>query len=88
MEKKGDQVKIDFGSQLQPVVKGTQLRLGPTITTALQKFPDGIALADITGISVNKFVWIDVQRVQFNDNEGKRSVRVDTNFGGKEFKLP
>jgi hypothetical protein len=88
MEKKGDQVKIDFGSQLQAVVKGTQLRLGPTIAAALQKFPDGIALADITGISVNKFVWIDVQRVQFHDNDGKRSVRVDTDFGGKEFKLP
>jgi hypothetical protein len=88
MGKSGDQLKIDFGSQIQPVVKGTQLRLGPAIAATLQKFPDGIALADITGISVNKFVWIDVQRVQFHDDDGKRSVRVDTNFGGKEFKLP
>jgi hypothetical protein len=88
LSKKGDQVQLAFGSQLSPVVKGTQLRLGPTISATLQKFPDGLALADISGISVNKFVWIDVQRVQFHETDGKRSVRVDTNFGGKEFKLP
>ncbi len=88
MSKKGDQVQLTLGSQLSPVVKGTQLRLGPTIAATLQKFPDGVALADISGISVNKFVWIDVQRMQFHENDGKRSVRVDTNFGGKEFKLP
>jgi hypothetical protein len=88
MEKNGDQVKLTLGAQLQPVVKGTQLRLGPEIAFALQKFPDGMALADITGIQVNKFVWIDIQRLQFHDNAGKRSVRVDTNFGGKEFDLP
>jgi hypothetical protein len=88
LEKDGDDVKLVFAEQLQPVVRGTQLRLGPTIAATLQKFPDGVALAEITGISVNKFVWIDVQRVQFHDNDGKRSVKVDTNFGGKEFKLP
>jgi len=88
MDKNGDQVQLTFGSQLSPVVKGTQLRLGPMIAATLQKFPDGMALADITGISLNKFVWIDVKRVQFHETDGKRSVRVDTNFGGKEFKLP
>jgi hypothetical protein len=88
MEKDGDSVKLVFDAQLEPVVKGTQLRLGPTIAATLQKFPDGVALADITGIQVNKFVWIDIQRVQFRENDGKRSVKVDTNFGGKEFKLP
>lgn len=88
IEREGDKVQIALGSQLQPVLHGTQLRLGPTIAFALQKFPDGAALADLTGIQVNKFVWIDIQRVQFHDREGKRSVRVDTNFGGKEFDLP
>jgi hypothetical protein len=88
MEKSGDQVKLTLGAQLQPVVKGTQLRLGPTIAFALQKFPDGIGLADISGIQVNKFMWIDIQRLQFHENAGKRTVRVDTNFGGKEFDLP
>jgi hypothetical protein len=89
IEKNGDLVRIVvMNSQLQPTVRGTQLRLGPTIAAVIQKFPDGVALANITGIAVNKFVWIDVQRLQYHDNAGKRSVRVDTNFGGKEFDLP
>jgi hypothetical protein len=73
---------------MQPEVRGTALRLGPAITFAVQNFPDGMAMADIAGVSVNKFVWIDVQRVQYHSTPGKRSVRVDTNFGGKEFALP
>jgi hypothetical protein len=88
IEKNGDKLQLIMSSQLQPTVRGTQLRLGPTVTTVIQKFPDGVALADITGIAVNKFVWIDIQRLQYHDNGGKRSVRVDTNFGGKEFELP
>src|SRR5271165_3072361 len=48
LAKNGDQVKLVFASQLQPEVKGTQLRLGPTISATLQKFPDGVALADIS----------------------------------------
>lgn len=88
IEKNGDKLQLVMISQLQPTVSGTQLRLGPTVTTVIQKFPDGVALADITGVAVNKFVWIDIQRLQYHDNEGKRAVRVDTNFGGKEFQLP
>ena len=88
IEKDGDKLQLVMGSQLQPTVRGTQLRLGPTVSAVIQKFPDGAALAEISGISVNKFVWIDIQRLQFHDNAGKRSVRVDTNFGGKEFDLP
>ena len=45
-------------------------------------------MADISGVSVNKFVWIDVQRAQFHESGGRRTVRVDTNFGGREFVLP
>jgi hypothetical protein len=88
LEKNGDKLQLVMISQLQPTVRGTQLRLGPTVTTVIQKFPDGVALADITGVAVNKFVWIEIQRLQYHDNEGERSVRVDTNFGGKEFELP
>ncbi len=88
IEKSGDQLQLVLRSMLQPTVRGTELRLGPTVSAVIQKFPDGAALAEITGIAVNKFVWIDIQRLQFHDNAGKRSVRVDTNFGGKEFVLP
>ena len=88
LEKNGDQLLLGLSSQLQPTVRGTQLRLGPTVAAVIQKFPDGVALADITGIAVNKLVWIDIQRLQFHDTAGKRSIRVDTNFGGKEFPLP
>lgn len=88
IEKKGDKVQLVMNAQLQPTVRDTQLRLGPTVSAVIQKFPDGVALAEISGIAVNKFVWIDIQRVQFHDSGGKRSVRVDTNFGGKEFDLP
>lgn len=88
IEKDGEKLQLTMASQLQPVVQGTQLRLGPTIAAVLQNFPDGVALAEIRGVAVNKFVWIDIQRVQFHDTAGKRSVRVDTNFGGKEFELP
>jgi hypothetical protein len=88
VSKDGDQVKVQLVSQMQPEVRGTALRLGPAITFAVQNFPDGMAMADIAGVSVNKFVWIDVQRVQYHNTPEKRSVRVDTNFGGKEFALP
>lgn len=87
IEKNAEQVQLVMNSQLQLTVRGTQFRLGPTMTAAIQRFPDGIALADIKGVAVNKFVWIDIQRLQYHDNGGKRSVRVDTSFGGKEFQL-
>jgi len=86
--KNGDQVEIQLTEQMQPVMRGTPLRLGPAITFAVQNFPDGMAMADIAGVQVNKFMWITVQRVQYHQTGGKRSVRVDTNFGGKEFALP
>lgn len=88
LDKTGDDVKLTLTSELQPEVRGIKLKLGPTITGAIQKFPDGIALTGINGISVNQFIWIDIQRLQFKDSGGKRSVKVDTNFGGKEFNLP
>jgi hypothetical protein len=88
IERNADQVRLVLDSELKPTVRGTQLRLGPAVSAVIQKFPDGVALAEITGIAVNKFVWVDVQRVQYHDTGGKRSVRVDTNFGGKEFGLP
>ena len=88
IKKNGDAIQLVMKEQLQPTVRGTQLRLGPTVSAVIQKFPDGAALAEISGISVNKFVWIDIQRLQFHDAGGKRSVRVDTNFGGREFELP
>ena len=87
LEKNGEDVKLALTSELQPEVRGIKLKLGPTITGTLEKFPDGIALGGINGISVNQFIWIDIQRLQFKDSGGKRSVKVDTNFGGKEFNL-
>ena len=88
VEKNGDDVKLVLNSELQPEVRGVKLKLGPTISGAIQKFPDGVALVGISGVSVNQFIWIDIQRVQFKENAAKRSVKVDTNFGGKEFQLP
>lgn len=88
LEKNGDDVKLTLASELQPEVRGIKLKLGPAITGSIQKFPDGFALAGMNGVSVNQFIWIDIQRVQFKDSGGKRSVKVDTNFGGKEFQLP
>jgi len=88
IEKSGDQLQLVLRSTLQPTVRGTELRLGPTVSAVIQRSPDGTALAEITGIAVNKFIWIEIQRLQFHDNAGKRSVRVDTNFGGRVFVLP
>jgi hypothetical protein len=88
LEKNGDDVKLTLTSELQPEMRGIKLKLGPVIAGSIQKFPDGFALVGINGVSVNQFMWIDIQRVQFKDNSGKRSVKVDTNFGGKEFQLP
>jgi len=88
VSKEGDQIKVQLESQMQPVMRGTPLRLGPVIAFTVQNFPDGMAMADISGVSVNKFVWIDVQRAQFHESGGRRTVRVDTNFGGREFVLP
>lgn len=88
LEKSGDSLKLVLNSELQPTVRDMKMKLGPTIACAIQKFPDGVALVGISGVSVNQFIWIDIQRVHFKDAEGKRTVRVDTNFGGKEFQLP
>ena len=88
LEKTGDALKLKLTSELQPEVRGIKLKLGPTIDGTIQRFPDGVALGAISGVSVNQFIWIDIQRLQFKEIEGRRSVRVDTNFGGKEFQLP
>jgi hypothetical protein len=85
----GDRVTIDFGARVERTVRGdTPVRLGPAITFAVENFSDGMALANIAGVTVKKFVWIEIQRVHFREAGGRRSVRVDTNFGGKEFTLP
>jgi|SRR5579862_621450 hypothetical protein len=86
--KDADTVTLALKEQLRPNVRGTGMKLGPEIRFTVQNFPDGVALADISGIEVNKFIWIVVQRVQFHESGGKRKVRVDTNLGGKEFDLP
>jgi hypothetical protein len=88
VEKSVDDLKLVLTSELQPEVRGVKLKLGPAISGTIQKFPDGVALVGISGVLVNQFIWIDIQRVQFKENAGKRSVKVDTNFGGKEFQLP
>jgi hypothetical protein len=85
--KSGEQVKVELNSQVETVTMGTPIRLGPEVTHLLQYFPDGMALADITGVAVNKFMWLDIQRVQFRDGAGRWTMRVDTNFGGQEFPL-
>ena len=68
------------------------VKAGPLTLTTPQWIPGNHRptgpVDDITGVAVNKFVWIDIQRLQYHDNAGKRSVRVETNFGGKEFQLP
>ena len=88
LEKNGDQLKLMLSAELQPTVRDMKVKLEPTISCAVQEFPDGIALVGISGVSVNQFIWIDIQRLHFKEIEGKRSVRVDTNYGGKEFQLP
>jgi hypothetical protein len=88
LEKQGDQLKLTLSGELQPTVREMKIKLAPTISCAIQKFPDGIALVGISGVSVNQFIWIDIQRLHFKENEGKRSIKVDTNYGGKEFNLP
>ena len=88
VEKNGDNLRLVLNSELQPTVRDMPMKLGPTIACAIQNFPDGMSLVGISGVSVNQFIWIDIQRLHFKENEGKRSVRVDTNFGGKEFQLP
>jgi hypothetical protein len=87
--KSGERVTVDLGAQMELKVRGdTPVRIGPEITFALQDLADGMALADIAGVAVHKFMWIDLQKVQFRETAGRRTVRVDTNFGGKEFVLP
>ena len=88
LEKNGDQLKLMLNAELQPTVRDMKVKLGPTISCAVQNFPDGVAFVGISGISVNQFIWIDIQRLHFKEIEGKRSVKVDTNYGGKEFQLP
>ena len=83
MEKNGDQVKLTLGAQLQPVVKGTQLLDWFWRLLSRGKVSRWHGAGGYHRIQVNKSVWIDIQRLQFHDNAGKRSVRVDTNFGGR-----
>jgi hypothetical protein len=84
-----DRVAVDFGAQVERTLRGKlPVRLGPAITCVVQDVSDGIVLGDIAGLAVKKFTWIDIQKAAFREVDGRRTVRVDTNFGGKEFVLP
>lgn len=83
--KSADLVSLTNTQEAQVVLSGTPVRLRTAVSFNVAE-TDGLpTLSNISGVSVQKFFWIDIQTIQLTQNQGQKMVRVVTSGGTREF---
>ncbi len=85
--KSADLVSLTNAQEVQIVLSGTQVRLNTAVSFNVAE-TDGLpTLNNISGASVHKLFWFDLQTIQLTQNQGQKVVRVVTSGGTREFPL-
>src|SRR5208282_481509 len=85
--KSADLVTLTNTQEVQIVLSGTQVRLKTAVSFNVAE-TDGLpTLNNISGVSVHKLFWFDLQTIQLTQNQGQKIVRVATSGGTREFPL-
>jgi hypothetical protein len=85
--KTGSLVTFTNSQELRPVIHGTTLRLKQSVTFEVGSDGGNPSLSNITGVSVQKFFWIDIQQIQLRQQNGHKIVHVVTAHGARDFPL-
>jgi hypothetical protein len=83
--KAGNLVTLSNNQEVKLEVNGTQVRLKQDVSLEVAQDTVSPALNNITGVSVHKFLWIDIHSIQLQQNQGQKIARVVTSGGTKEF---
>lgn len=86
--KSGNSITITSDQDVETVVAETKVKLEQTISLNADLVEGCPTIDNIVGVSVHKFFWIEIQSVQLRQSNGRKSVRVATAMGSKDFDLP
>ena len=86
ISKFGNAITISNAQQLQAEVRGTPLRLQPTVSFIVSMDGAVPMITDIQGVAAHRFIWLDIQQLQLNQQQ--KTLRVVTSAGARDFPLP
>lgn len=85
--KTGSQVTVTGAKEIQTQIRGTNVRFSPQVTFNAGMDGSFPTISNIQGAAVHKMFWIGIQEIQLRENQGQKTLHVETSAGARDFPL-
>ena len=85
--KTGSQVTVTSAKEIQTQIRGTNVRFSPQVTFNAGMDGSFPTISNIQGAAVHKMFWIGIQEIQLRENQGQKTLHVETSAGARDFPL-
>jgi hypothetical protein len=85
--KNGNQVTVSNTGEVKTDVNGTPIKFNRLVTFDVGTDGGFPTIGSIQGVAVHKLFWFDVKQIQLRQDQGKRTLHVETSGGARDFPL-
>jgi hypothetical protein len=86
--KVGSHVTVTNTEETKTQISGTTIRFKPLVTFDVGSVGGFPSVSNIKGAAAHKLLWFDITLIQLQQNQGKRTLHVETSGGARDFPLP
>lgn len=86
--KAGSQVTVTSANEIQTQISGTNIKFSPVVTFNAGMDSGFPTISNIQGAAAHKMFWIGIQLIQLRENQGQKTLHVETSAGSRDFPLP
>jgi hypothetical protein len=84
----GNQVTVTSTQEIQTKISGTSIKFDPLVTFNVGTDEGFPTISNIHGAAAHKVFWIGIKEIQLRENQGQKTLHVETSAGARDFPLP
>ncbi len=85
--KTASQVTVSSTKEVQTQISGTTIKFSPEVTFSAGVSGGFPTISNIQGAAVHKLFWIGITEIQLRENQGQKTLHVETSAGARDFPL-
>ena len=85
--KTASQVTVSSTKEVQTQISGTTVKFSPEVTFSAGVNGGFPTISNIQGAAVHKLFWIGITEIQLRENQGQKTLHVETSAGARDFPL-
>jgi hypothetical protein len=86
--KTGSQVTVTSAKDIQTQISGTSIKFNALVTFTVGMDGGFPTISNIQGAAAHKVFWIGITEIQLRENNGVKTLHVQTSAGARDFPVP